>query len=93
MSYAGSVLDGFLVHMCRKCTAVQHYDGLHDSIFNSSKAFLYTYKLCFNYTDSMLLMRLPFAAVGRGVPLAAIAGEIQALWAGTMPVCMRHSPK
>ena len=53
------MLDSFLVHMCRKCTAVQHYDGLHDSIFSSSKAFLFTYKLCFNDTDSMLLMRLP----------------------------------
>ena len=61
MSYAG-VLDGFLVRMCRECTAVQHYDGLHDSIFSFSNASLFTYELCFNYTDSMLLMRLPFAS-------------------------------
>ena len=61
MSCAG-VVDGFLVHMCRECTAVQHYDGLHDSIFNFSNASLFTYELCFNYTDSMLLMRLPFAS-------------------------------
>ena len=37
-------------------------DGQDDAIFNYSNASLFTYELCYNYTDGMLLMRLPFAS-------------------------------
>ena len=38
------------------------YDGQDDAIFNYSNSSLFPYELCYNYTDGMLLMRLPFAS-------------------------------
>ena len=56
------VLDGISLRMCRQCTAVSHHARMHISIHNLSNAPLYTYELCFNYIDSMLLMQFPSAS-------------------------------
>ena len=55
------VLNGISLRMCRQCTAVSHHIRMHISIPNLSNAPLYTYELCFNYMDSMLLMQFPSA--------------------------------
>ncbi|BDA41043.1 hypothetical protein COCOBI_01-6980 [Coccomyxa sp. Obi] len=43
------------------CPGVQQYDGHCDRIFNYSNRSLFTYEVCFNYADGMVISRLPFA--------------------------------
>jgi hypothetical protein len=43
------------------CNNKMPYDGYVDAIFNYSNASLFTYELCFNYADGMVVSRLPFA--------------------------------
>ncbi|KAK9917089.1 hypothetical protein WJX75_000796 [Coccomyxa subellipsoidea] len=43
------------------CTERRQYDGYEDGVFNYSNRSLFTYELCFNYADGMVVSRLPFA--------------------------------
>lgn len=45
----------------RQCNGRLLYDGTSDAIFNYSNRSLFTYELCFNYADGMIITRLPFA--------------------------------